>query len=256
MASEAGVPPDQLATCIAIALAESGGDPNPRPHHNKNGSIDYGLWQINSAHFTDPAWNFPTDPHWLLDPANNATAMMYVYSNFKNGWGQWATYNNGKYLKHLAVAQLAASEVIGTPGGSEFDIHSSGSTTHVSYQPGGEQTSDEREAGSWSQSEEQEEADDEREQEAQEAETREEQQARAEEQEQAAEEQREEQLKEQQEQAEQEQEAEQEREQEDAKEAEQEEQEQEQEQEQEREQEQEQKGEGTARGGGRSTSRG
>lgn len=40
--------PDPLLMA-AIALRESGGEPLAS-HHNENGSVDRGLWQINSIH--------------------------------------------------------------------------------------------------------------------------------------------------------------------------------------------------------------
>ena len=38
----AGFPPDQIATAVAVALAESGGE-TTATNKNSNGSIDYGL---------------------------------------------------------------------------------------------------------------------------------------------------------------------------------------------------------------------
>lgn len=82
---------DRLVTAVAIALAESGG--NPRAHAT-GGEDSRGLWQINvRAH-----------PHWanrdLYDPATNAAAMMEISGGGTN-WRPWSVYKNGRYRAHV-----------------------------------------------------------------------------------------------------------------------------------------------------------
>ena len=74
----------------AIAMAESHG--NPQAHHvDSNGSVDYGLWQINSVHgYT---------PDYLYNPQNNAHAAVAVFNG--SGPHAWSTYNNGSYKQYM-----------------------------------------------------------------------------------------------------------------------------------------------------------
>ena len=84
---------------IAIALAESGGRINAT-HTNTDGSIDRGLWQINSVHKQYSASQL------LSSPAYNAKAMYEISSGGRN-WYPWATYTSGAYQKYLNEAQAA-----------------------------------------------------------------------------------------------------------------------------------------------------
>jgi hypothetical protein len=74
----------------AIALAESGGDPNSE-NHNANGTIDRGLWQINSIHGAQSTF----------DIAGNVRAAIAISSNGRN-WIPWTTYNTGAYRQFMA----------------------------------------------------------------------------------------------------------------------------------------------------------
>lgn len=68
-----------------IALAESGGDPSV-VNRNTDGSIDVGLWQINSIHRkANPTWT----EAWLKNPANNARAA-YALAKDAGGKGKYA----------------------------------------------------------------------------------------------------------------------------------------------------------------------
>ncbi len=66
----------------AISFAESRGDEDA-VNHNSNGTVDEGLWQINSIHgFSN-----------LRDPLANAQAMKSIVAS--QGLGAWVTYNEG-----------------------------------------------------------------------------------------------------------------------------------------------------------------
>ena len=81
----------------AICMAESGGNAAiDNAGTNSNGSVDYGLMQINSIHADMVGGNLEL----LRDPATN---IKIAYSLSKGGtdWTPWSTYNNGKYLKWL-----------------------------------------------------------------------------------------------------------------------------------------------------------
>lgn len=94
-----------IATATAIAIAESGGDPQA---HNPGNATDkedsYGLWQINIlAH---PNYNKVR----LYDPNYNAQAMYAISSGGVN-WNPWGTYTSGKYKQFMSRGQAAANQV-------------------------------------------------------------------------------------------------------------------------------------------------
>lgn len=86
-----------VQTAYAICMAESGGDPNKdNAGLNRDGSVDYGLMQINSIH----ADMVGGDLGLLLNPETN---IKIAYSLSKGGtdWTPWSAYNNGKYREFL-----------------------------------------------------------------------------------------------------------------------------------------------------------
>ena len=85
-------------TAVAVARAESGGNPSAINAENSNGSTDYGLWQINSVHV---ASGF--DPARYRDPAYNARWAFRVYEAAGRQWSAWVAYTNGSYREHLPV---------------------------------------------------------------------------------------------------------------------------------------------------------
>lgn len=93
---------------FAIALAESGGDPAVVSKPNANGTVDYGLMQINSSHKALLA-----NGNWQ-DPTSNANMGYQLYVAAGNKFTPWTTYNDGAYAQHLARAQ-AAEKAGGSP---------------------------------------------------------------------------------------------------------------------------------------------
>lgn len=86
LADSAGFPWSELHTAVAVAYAESDGDPRA-VNRNRNGSRDSGLWQINSIHgFSN-----------LKNPQVNAEAAFYVWE--MQGWTAWYAHTprGGKY---------------------------------------------------------------------------------------------------------------------------------------------------------------
>lgn len=86
-----------IRTAYAICMAESGGIAHrDNAGLNRDGSVDYGLMQINSIHADMVAG----DLERLRDPATN---IKIAYSLSKGGqdWTPWSAYNNGKYLQWL-----------------------------------------------------------------------------------------------------------------------------------------------------------
>lgn len=100
-AQQAGFQGDDLVTAVAIALAESGGNPNAYNPETAAGTPEgqgsYGLWQIYlKAHPEFAA----TD---LYDPDLNAEAAFSIY-NAAGGFSPWSTYNSGAYQSYLENA--------------------------------------------------------------------------------------------------------------------------------------------------------
>lgn len=92
---------EDVVKAVAIALAESGGNPSAT-NHNTNGSTDYGLWQINSVHASilrSGSWSNPTD---------NARMAYQVFTDAGNSFTPWTTYTSGRYVAFLSVARRAA----------------------------------------------------------------------------------------------------------------------------------------------------
>jgi hypothetical protein len=77
----------------AIALAESSGNPFAE-NHNQNGTVDRGLWQINSVHGSLSTTNI----------AANAKAAVQVRK--AEGLGAWVTFKSGAYKQYLTPSNL------------------------------------------------------------------------------------------------------------------------------------------------------
>ena len=105
LAKAAGVPDDQLATAVAIAMAESGLNPNAT-NVNTDGSVDRGLWQINNAAHPD------VSDSSAFNPATAAQDMLNI-SNGGTNWSPWVTYQTGAYLNYLPEAEQAVRQIGG-----------------------------------------------------------------------------------------------------------------------------------------------
>lgn len=126
LAANAGFSGDDLVTAAAVALAESGGDPqayNPEQSAGAaQGHGSFGLWQIYlTAHPEFAGEN-------LLDPQVNAAAAYAVYSAAGGSFRPWSTFQSGAYEANVAVVNqaLAASPDITASAGGDGTIGSSG----------------------------------------------------------------------------------------------------------------------------------
>lgn len=108
-AQNAGFSGDDLSIAIAVALAESKGDPrayNPEIKANTpQGLGSRGLWQIYAKRHPE----FGPDFDMLYDPQLNANAAFYVYTAAGNRFTPWSTFSNGDYLAHLQDAENAVN---------------------------------------------------------------------------------------------------------------------------------------------------
>lgn len=126
-AIRAGFKGEALATAIAVALAESGGD---NEAHNTTGRDNsYGLWQINMYGNLGPArrtqFGLSTYEE-LFDPLTNARAAFAISGGGTN-WRPWSAYTSGAYRKHLPAAEAGIpdrkdlGELVTTPFTSVAD---------------------------------------------------------------------------------------------------------------------------------------
>lgn len=107
----AGVPKANAATAVAIAMAESGGNPNA--HNAVPPDNSYGLWQINMLGSMGPArrkqFGLSSNDE-LFNPATNARAMFAISGGGKN-WSPWTTYTRGTFMAFLPSARAAVGDV-------------------------------------------------------------------------------------------------------------------------------------------------
>lgn len=104
------------ATAVAVALAESGG--NPQAHNATPPDDSYGLWQINMYGSLGPARRKQfglSNNSQLFNPAINADAAYQVFTDAGRQFGPWSVYKSGSYLKHMPAA-LRAVGAPKTPG--------------------------------------------------------------------------------------------------------------------------------------------
>ena len=108
-AKAAGFPDSEIPTAVAVALAESGGNPGAVNRANTNGSVDYGLFQINTVH-----GSLLTQGD-KFNPADNARMAFTVYSRAGNKWTPWSVYKSGRYRAFLPQGTLGAAAPSETP---------------------------------------------------------------------------------------------------------------------------------------------
>jgi hypothetical protein len=109
VAQQAGFEGEDLVTAVAIAYAESGGNPNAVGDQTlapeRGPSI--GLWQINIGNKAHPEYASAN----LTDPQTNADAAFDVYQSAGNSFRPWSTFNprdgsNPRYLAFLTKARM------------------------------------------------------------------------------------------------------------------------------------------------------
>lgn len=106
VAFAAGFRGQDVTIAVAVALAESGGNPYAI-NVNVNHSVDHGLWQINDVNGDALAIG-----DWR-DPATNARMARIVWN--RQGWHGWATYDSGSYDKFMYRGTAAAAPIVSVP---------------------------------------------------------------------------------------------------------------------------------------------
>lgn len=125
-ASAAGFSGNDLDIAVAVARAESGG--NPKAHNAVPPDDSYGLWQINMLGKLGPArrkqFGLSSNAQ-LFDPATNAKAARAIFQG--SGWRAWTTYTRGTYKKFLSgsVGESSGGETAAAPASP---VQSSGVT--------------------------------------------------------------------------------------------------------------------------------
>ena len=102
--NQAGGSPGAAPIAAAIAMAESGGN-STATNQDSNGTVDRGLWQINSVHGAQSTY----------DVMGNARAAVAISNNGQN-WSPWTTFNTGAYQRFLQanVAPDMSAPINGT----------------------------------------------------------------------------------------------------------------------------------------------
>lgn len=95
IAYNAGWRGQDINIAVAVARAESGWNAKAT-NENTNGSVDYGLFQINSIHAAILAGG-----NWA-NPEDNAAMAFKVWTDAGGKWGPWVTFWSGSYRKFLA----------------------------------------------------------------------------------------------------------------------------------------------------------
>jgi hypothetical protein len=104
-AHDAGFRGQDLTRAVAIALAESGGD--PKAHNDVPPDNSYGLWQVNMLGALGPErrHQFDLDSNKeLFSPETNAEAAFDI-SGKGASFQPWSTFTNGAYKSHLDEAR-------------------------------------------------------------------------------------------------------------------------------------------------------
>lgn len=112
-AQQAGFDGADLITAVAIALAESSGNPNvynpEAAAGTPAGQGSYGLWQI----YLHAHPEFAGDN--LYDPQTNANDAYEIYRK-AGGFSPWTAFNSGAYQTYMAAASSATEPVPAMPG--------------------------------------------------------------------------------------------------------------------------------------------
>ncbi|MDA3642843.1 transglycosylase SLT domain-containing protein [Saccharopolyspora indica] len=111
-AANAGFSGDDLRIAVAVALAESKGDPGAIGDVSLQTEAfgpSVGLWQIRSVNpgHGNAFDRAHRDEAANADPATNARNAYAIFR--EHGWGQWSTYTEGQYRRFMDRARNATS---------------------------------------------------------------------------------------------------------------------------------------------------
>lgn len=116
LAQSVGFTGSDVQVAVAVAFAESGG--NPGATNMKGRDESYGLWQINMEGPLGPDRRRKfgiTDNYQLLQPAVNAKAARIIHK--ESGWYAWSTFQDGAYKEFMTKDPVPSTGAIpNTPG--------------------------------------------------------------------------------------------------------------------------------------------
>lgn len=131
-AKGAGFVDSEIATMVAIALAESGGDTSALGDQTLETSEwgpSVGLWQIRSLN-AEKGHGTERDQIANLDPATNAVHAKAIRDS--QGLSAWSTYTSNAYALFLARGNLAAANAGSAPnGGGGVPVQTVGLTSDI-----------------------------------------------------------------------------------------------------------------------------
>ena len=94
----------ECKTALAVSKAENGDRIRDRFNINSNGTIDVGIFQINSVHFSKEGCAL----FQIVDPIQNVDCAYAIWESSdgnigdgKGSWTPWVTFNTQSYLFHL-----------------------------------------------------------------------------------------------------------------------------------------------------------
>lgn len=128
---EANFPPQDRVTMVAIAKAESGWTVDAINTANSNGTVDRGLFQINSVHSQYNAAQL------LSDPRYNTAAAKAIYDG--QGLKAWSTYNANQQIPYMVEAAQAVANAGGLVGLPPMPGSDPATQTQVYGPPGSEE---------------------------------------------------------------------------------------------------------------------
>lgn len=115
-ALQAGWDPKKIPEVVAIAQAESSGDPLALNPNVQTGDESYGLMQINMLGAMGPErlkqFGLKSKEQ-LYDPVTNLKAAKKIYE--QQGPGAWSVYKSGKYKEFLPEAYKASQSPLIKP---------------------------------------------------------------------------------------------------------------------------------------------
>lgn len=84
-----------VAKAEGLAYDESGAVIPDLFNINTNGSMDLGIFQINSVHYKKPQCHLAD----MVDPIKNVDCAYSIYEG--SGWGAWSSFNNQSFNRYL-----------------------------------------------------------------------------------------------------------------------------------------------------------
>jgi hypothetical protein len=100
----AGFRGNGLLIAVEVGMAESGCVASKTSPPNSDGTVDRGLWQINSVAHREVSNSCAYDAQCNADAA-------YQISSGGSSWSQWSTYNDGSYRNFATVSQAAITRL-------------------------------------------------------------------------------------------------------------------------------------------------